>query len=646
MTLPLSSAAASASVGPEWSDFLLRSLSPEAGGAEFAEKAIERLRTTAKVPQAGAFAFAKGVWRTLAKAGESERFPWETFADALDEGKPIVRREWLAAPLDVQSREGSIVVAIRFAAPPDAEALSRSLALCEKLEAAWRIERERRRLKSRIDRFEKTLGFLQSWIEAPDGAALLHRIAEAACTLLDCERASLFLRDRQTRELVGRPALGMANDELRIPEDAGIVGQVVRTGETRRVDADVEHEQAEIHRGPDQATGFQTRSILCVPLRDPGGEIVGAFEGINKRSGNFSDADEATLHDLARLAATALVNADVRSRLVAARQVVVDEAASSVQLIGQCAAIVALRSAIARLAETDLNVLTLGENGVGKEVVCRMLHYQSPRRNEPLIAVNCAALPDTLLESELFGHERGSFTDARETRQGKFEIASKGTIFLDEIGDMSLAGQSKLLRVLEERTIRRIGGAVDIPVDVRVIAATNQNLIQRVREKRFREDLFYRLNVATLDLPPLRDRGEDVILLAESFLAGFCRKAGRKRLVLSAGAKKRLLHHRWPGNVRELRNLMERLAFLHGDGTINEKDLSFATGLGVDEPSGIELDQGLTDATKAFQREYINRHIDASAGNMTEAADRLGLHRSNLYRKMRQLDMQTGDEKE
>jgi Nif-specific regulatory protein len=255
------------------------------------------------------------------------------------------------------------------------------------------------------------------------------------------------------------------------------------------------------------------------------------------------------------------------------------------------------------------------------------------------VAVNCAALTETLLESELFGHEKGAFTDARETRVGKFELASGGTLFLDEIGDMSLSGQAKLLRVLEEKIVVRVGGSTPIHTDARVIAATNQNLAEMVRDRRYREDLYYRLNVVTLDLPALRDRGEDIVLLAEHFLREFCVQARRKPPKLTAAARKRLLAHSWPGNVRELRNLMERIAYLSTGDKIEAEELAFILSPQTDEPALFSADLPLSEATRRFQCEYINKRIERARGNMTEAAERLGLHRSNLYRKMRQLGM-------
>jgi Nif-specific regulatory protein len=252
-------------------------------------------------------------------------------------------------------------------------------------------------------------------------------------------------------------------------------------------------------------------------------------------------------------------------------------------------------------------------------------------------------LAESLLESELFGHEKGAFTDARDTHKGKFELADGGTIFLDEIGDMTLGGQSKLLRVLEQRVITRVGGTQSIPVNVRIVAATNVNLAQAVRDKRFREDLYYRLGVVTLDLPPLRDRTEDILPLADFFLNQFCKEARRKQLELATDAEIRLKAHGWPGNVRELRNLMERVAFLGASDKVEVEDLAFILNPRAEDLIDIGIDLALTDATQRFQRQYIERAIKTTNGRMIKAAKMLGLHRSNLYRKMRQLDMNVPD---
>jgi Nif-specific regulatory protein len=367
--------------------------------------------------------------------------------------------------------------------------------------------------------------------------------------------------------------------------------------------------------------------------------MFGAFELINSVLGGFTSENEAALVELAGHAAVALENAQDRESLLSASRQIADQAAERVRLIGQSPAVEALRSIARRVADTDLAVLILGENGTGKEVVAQSIHYLSSRREQPFVAVNCAAIPDTLAESELFGHEKGAFTDARETRQGKFELAAEGTLFLDEIGDLSLSCQAKLLRVLEEKVLVRVGGSAPIHTDARVVAATNQDLAEMVRRKQFREDLYFRLNVVTLELPPLRERPGDIMLLAGHFLGDFCRKARRKVPELSADARKRLETHPWPGNVRELRNLMERLAYLSVEDRIEVEDLAFILSPRGDTPLVATFDQTLAQATQQFQVACIKLAIERAGGSMSEAASQLGLHRSNLYRKMRQLNM-------
>ncbi len=306
--------------------------------------------------------------------------------------------------------------------------------------------------------------------------------------------------------------------------------------------------------------------------------------------------------------------------------------------IAESPAMQKLRTTVERVAQTDLPILILGENGSGKEVVSRLIHALGSRSTEPFLAVNCAALAPSLLESELFGHEAGAFTDAKETRAGKFELAADGTLFLDEIGDLNPAGQSKLLRAIEEKVVVRVGGSEPIPTNARILAATNHDLPTMVRGKRFREDLFYRLNTVLIEIPPLRERPDDILPLSRHFLTKFCRPSGR-RMTLSKSAEDQLRSHNWPGNVRELRNMMERLAFLVEAEQIDAVDI-----LQILERSPRRDDlpipvKTLADATKEFQMGHIKQQIRAARGNMTDAAKRLGLQRSNLYRKMRQLGM-------
>ena len=346
----------------------------------------------------------------------------------------------------------------------------------------------------------------------------------------------------------------------------------------------------------------------------------GVLEALNKKEGRFTPQDAETLTALAAQAATAIENVREREDLLRANAEMVGQARLGARIVGDSAAMKTLRQTIERVARTDLPVLILGESGSGKEVVARAVHYGSARHARPFLPVNCAAIAESLLESELFGHEKGAFTGADSTRQGKFELASGGTLFLDEIGDMSAGGQAKLLRVLEEKSIVRVGGSHPIAVDTRIVAATNRQLAEAVSANKFRQDLYYRLTVVTIDLPPLRERRDDVVPLAEFFLEQFGRDAGRRRLKLSVEAKKRLVEHDWPGNVRELRNLMERVAFLCPEDKIEESDLVFIlkppTGAAIDPYA----DMTLADAARAFETRHIEQAIERAGRNMTEAA--------------------------
>jgi len=496
-----------------------------------------------------------------------------------------------------------------------------------------------------VVRINQILEVSANWHAHQDLDRLLQDIAQAATRLLRSDRASIFLWDKQSRELVGHPALGIEGKPLRIADDKGVAGAVLKSQQPRRWDRSDPTD--EVDRRVDTSSGYRTDSLLAVPLVDLKGKPMGVFEVINHLDGRFDQQDENDLIELARHASAALANTQTMQRLIQTRDRLTQDAAQQVQLIGSSPEMTSLKSTISRVGDTDLAVLLLGENGTGKEVVSRQIHYQSKRRFEPFIAVNCAAITETLLESELFGHEKGAFTDAHETRSGKFELASGGTLFLDEIGDMSLAGQAKLLRVLEEKVVVRVGGSTAIPVNVRVIAATNQNLVDLVRQKKFREDLYFRLTVVTMNLPPLRQRGEDVLQLADFFLTLFCNKIGRNKPVLSASARKRLVNHDWPGNVRELRNIIERIAYLTTGDLIDDTQIDFVRSPRADDWNSsdlIDLSKPLAEATDDFQVRYIEQQIKACNKNMTLAAERMGMQRSNLYRKMKQLGMNHHDQ--
>ena len=311
------------------------------------------------------------------------------------------------------------------------------------------------------------------------------------------------------------------------------------------------------------------------------------------------------------------------------------------EIVGESPDIQALRVQIQSAAPSHGRVLIRGESGTGKELIARAIHRQSLRKEKPFVEVNCAAIPDELIESELFGHEKGAFTGATTKRRGKFELADGGTIFLDEVGDMSLKTQAKVLRVLQEQTFERVGGTEIITVDVRVIAASNKPLEEEIQKGNFREDLFYRLNVIPFEIPSLRERREDIPLLANYFLLLFSQEYGKRKKTLSPAAMDLLLQHPWPGNVRELRNVMERMVIMvHGD-TIQDADVapSLRVRPGVVSEAAAEpevsWDGPLREARERFERQYILRRLKEAHWNISRTADRMGIERSNLHRKMK-----------
>jgi two-component system nitrogen regulation response regulator NtrX len=306
------------------------------------------------------------------------------------------------------------------------------------------------------------------------------------------------------------------------------------------------------------------------------------------------------------------------------------------ELIGRSPKIKELRDKIDKVAPTEGWVLITGENGTGKEVVARMIHRKSLRQDGPFVPVNCAAIPEELIESELFGYEKGAFTGAQARKPGKFDMADQGTILLDEIVDMSLKTQAKVLRILQEKSFERVGGTEQIQVDVRVIAATNQNLEEAIKQGRFREDLYYRLNVIPLYMPPLRERKQDIPLFVDHFVKVFSEKSRLKPKKVKRGVMDALVNYSWPGNVRELKNILERMVILSTGQEINLSDLP-----AVISPSGVEMQKGpegdvsLRAARKTFEKDFITRRLASNGYNISRTAKELGMDRASLYRKMK-----------
>lgn len=312
------------------------------------------------------------------------------------------------------------------------------------------------------------------------------------------------------------------------------------------------------------------------------------------------------------------------------------------ELTGTSPVINELKEKIGIVAPTNAWILIMGENGTGKELVARSLHHLSRRSHKAIVEVNCAAIPEELIESELFGHEKGAFTGATEKKRGKFDLAHEGTIFLDEVADMSLKAQAKILRILQEKKFERVGGNKVIDMDVRVLAATNKDLEMEMEAGRFRQDLYYRLHVIPLRVPPLRDRKEDIPFLVQRFLQDFAEKEGQRPKKLTAGALERFIAHNWPGNVRELKNIIERLIILTPSNEIRADDipeLQLKTERSPGTPETTTATDSLRDARLDFERQFIIKKLEEYDGNISKTAEAIGLERSNLHKKLKSLNV-------
>ncbi len=377
--------------------------------------------------------------------------------------------------------------------------------------------------------------------------------------------------------------------------------------------------------GDSQAELEHYADALCVPLLE-GRKVVGAIHAYLER-GRFRQSQFDFAISLANITAVALVRAREDESLQSSFQRLKESQPGYDNFIGESKAMRDLKSRIERLGAATGSVLVRGESGVGKELVARALHAKSVRADRPLLCVNCAAIPDDLMESQLFGHRAGAFTGADRDHDGFFKQADLGTLFLDEVGEMTLQGQAKLLRILEGHPFLPVGATEEISVDVRVIAATNQDLQTYVREKKFREDLYYRLSVFELSVPPLRERGEDVGRLIDFFLEHFRQQHGRPDLELGEAAREKLLGYHWPGNVRQLRNVIDSAVVLAISNEIQTTDLGLRdVGGGEEEIESLRIDH--------WERKLIGMALERTGGNIPEAAKLLGIGRATLYRKV------------
>lgn len=467
---------------------------------------------------------------------------------------------------------------------------------------------------------------------------LLKILVITATRVLEVRAASLILHDPKSGKLYFHVAVGDGNEEVKryeLDKGEGIAGWVFEHG-VPLLAPDVSADPRWSPRIA-QSIGMDTRSIACAPLVVEG-TTIGVMEIIDHETGEpLSEADMESLQAFASLAATALEEANVRLDVESENRSLRASMKGRWEIVGKSPAMERAKADCMKAASSKATTLITGESGTGKELFARLIHENSPRRDRRLIVVNCGALPETLLERELFGHEKGAFTGADSRKPGLFEAADKSSIFLDEIGDTSPAMQIKLLRVLQEGSFMRLGGQSLINVDVRVIAATNQLLEKLVEEKKFREDLYYRLNVIRVHLPPIRERKDDIPILIEHFREKASLKMRRGIKSYSPEARNALLAYSWPGNARQMENAIERAAIMCEGGVIRLEDLP--PEISAVKTGDIQAGATLKDALTNFKKKFIVQSLSICDGNRTAAARMLDIQRTYLSRLIKELDI-------
>ena len=499
------------------------------------------------------------------------------------------------------------------------------------------------KLRTRFDTLVEVNQLLMGHID-PD--RMLTVILKCVNRLFSTSACSIGLLEDEGRKLVFTKAEGGASVvEFELDAGQGIAGWVAQHGEG--IICNDVTKDPRFYGGFDQKTGFTTKSILCVPLKQQD-QVIGVIENMNTGAqGGFTDDEFELLRAFAGLVATAIVRVKAFAKLQNANVLCHEgEEARYHFVTGTSPAIRDVLRILHATAKANTTVLLLGESGTGKEVMARALHEWSSRADQPFVTVNCTSLTAELLESDLFGHEKGAFTGAIALRKGKFELAHGGTLFLDELGELAPHLQVKLLRALQEREIQGVGGIKDIRVDVRIIAATNRSLSEDVQNGKFREDLYYRLNVVAATLPPLRERGDDISELIHHFLKLHSDEVKRPCMEVEPVAQKLLEAHSWPGNIRELQNVIERCVVLAPGPIITVNDLPPEIRGDIDSVLPLDIEtqsvaEGLplAKAVEQFKKHRLLRALERASGNQTEAARLLGLPQSNLSRMMKRLQL-------
>jgi Nif-specific regulatory protein len=470
---------------------------------------------------------------------------------------------------------------------------------------------------------------------------VLSRIMNSVTDVVEAEAGSILLIDEETGNLFFEVATGEKGEEVKkfeIEMGEGIAGWVAQTGEVLLV-PDATKDSRHLHEVSEKIK-FDTKSILCVPLKLDG-VVIGVVEVINKiNKPSFTEDDIPILNAFANQAAIAIGNAKLYGRVRDENKDLSDlkeTLAIKHDIIGKSRKMEEVYEVIKKVSKSKASVLLRGDSGTGKELVARAIHRNSPRKEGPFVAVSCAALSENLLESELFGHEKGAFTGAISRKPGKFELADGGTVFLDEVGDISPSLQIKLLRVLQEREFERVGGTKTIKVDVRIIAATNKNLERAIEEGAFRDDLYYRLNVVPIHLPPLRERKDDILLLVDHFLRKYSKEMGKNVMRITPEATDMLLSYDWPGNVRELENVIERAVVLGENDMILPEHIP--DSLKPADNGSIHVGQSFEESQRSFKRQFLLKTLIHTNWNQSQAAKILKIQRTYLSRLIKELDI-------
>jgi len=498
------------------------------------------------------------------------------------------------------------------------------------------MEKKQLSFDTSIDRIKE----ISAWISSVhDLDQLLELIIETATQMMNAKASSLMLVDQKSNKLYFKVATGEKKHDVKkfeVDIGQGIAGFVAQEGEPLLI-PDV-RKDTRWYKDISESIGFQTSSIACVPMKMQD-NTIGVVEIIDKTDGSpFTDDDMKMLTVYADLAALAIGRAQKIEQDKRNIDDLRNQLGAKYQIIGESKAISKVMFDAFKVANSKASTLILGESGTGKELLARLIHQAGPRRDDLMIVLNCAALPETLMEDELFGHEKGAYTGAINRKIGKFELADKGTILLDEIGEMSPGMQAKLLRVLQEEVFYRVGGNQSVCVDVRVISATNKDIGKEVAEGRFREDLFYRMNVVQIQMPTLRERKEDIPLIAGYFLDIFKQEMGLPNLTISKKAMENILQYDWPGNVRELKNAMERAVVMGNDQEILPEDLPIFGPRTVYQ--GLEVGLTLNEALNRFKKEFVIANLRHTSGNRTKAAKKMDIQRTYLSRLISKYNIQ------